>query len=113
MHSNLLEFREGPAQDITIYFNGTELFATPQITYLHQSPTTLLDTMSSIILDASYWWFDSGRTPEILKIERDADMVNLMGGRRFEQIPGDSQIILGSLPFSEWLSAIHSLPRRN
>jgi hypothetical protein len=109
MNTHVIEFLEGPAQDIAIYLYGEEVFATSQISYIHQSPSTLSDGSAAIVLDASYWWFDSGRTPEILRIERDADSVHLIGSSRFEQIPGDSKVLIASIPFTDWLDAVRGL----
>lgn len=113
MHSHDIQFRVGPAEDVLIYFDDVEIFATPQTSYLIQSPNSLSDDETTIILDASYWWFDSGRSPEILRVERHKDRVHLIGGRHFEQIPGDSYVSMGSISFAEWLDAVRALHPKN
>ena len=99
----------GPAHDVLLFLGEKKLFATPQISYIMQSPLTLSEEGAAIILDASYWWFDAGREPEVIRIERKHNRLEFVGRKRFEQCYGDSIHKLGECEFENWLVAVQKL----
>jgi hypothetical protein len=101
--------KEGPAHDTLIILDGREVFATAQLSYLLQSPQTLADEDSAVVLDPSYWWFDAGREPESLRLERRKSRVNFIGRKRVEQTHGDSSIVLGECDLTDWIAAVQNL----
>jgi hypothetical protein len=82
MSSPKVVLKSGPARDTLISLEGREVFATAQLSYLLQSPQTLADEGSAVVLDASYWWFDAGRAPESLRLERRKSRLEFVGRKR-------------------------------
>jgi hypothetical protein len=112
MTSKTITLKEGPARDILISIGGKEVFATAQVSYLIQSPQTLADEDSAVVLDPSYWWFDQGREPESLRIERKSSRVEFVGKKRVEQTHGDSTVVIGECDFSDWTAVVQKISSR-
>jgi hypothetical protein len=101
--------KAGPGQNALFILGEEELFETSQISYILQSPDTLSEQGAAIIFDASYWWFDSGRKPETLRVERKFELVEFVGRKRIEQSHGDSIVVLGQCEFINWLAEVQKL----
>ncbi|MES2438857.1 MAG: hypothetical protein V4584_07315 [Verrucomicrobiota bacterium] len=106
-----LSLVRGPAEDVILVSGMQELFATAEIQPLRLSPETLQPSETAIILDASYWWFDIGRQPEVLRIEQNDGRLTLIGSKRFEAIPGESSQLLGDCSFGHWTEVIGTLQK--
>lgn len=102
----------GPVNDALIILGEKELFATAQISYIMRSPTTLSEMGTAIILDASYWWFDAGNQPEVLRIERKDNRLEFFGRKRFEQCYGESIVEFGECEFVSWLTEVQKLSEK-
>ena len=109
MTSQKVVLKKGPAGDTLISLEGKEVFATSQLSYLLQSPQTLAEDDSAIILDASYWWSDAGMQPEILRIERKRSWIKFVGKNRIEQTHGGSAFALGDCDLTEWIEEVRRL----
>ena len=106
MKTKAVKIIAGPADDLLVIVGDQQIFATAQRAFVMRSKHTLMPEGSAILLDASYWWFDSGREPETLRVERRADRIRFIGKRRIEQTHGDSLVELGDCSFAEWVSAV-------
>jgi hypothetical protein len=104
-----LMLKKGPAGDILILLKGNEIFATAQHSYLLQSPQSLNETGAAVVLDPSYWWFDAGKEPESLRIERRGSRIEFVGKKRLEQTHGDSAIILGQCDYADWVKELETI----